>query len=82
MSDRQIFDYHTIEIARIMREHAEIAAGKTGAELLAVRRAENAALMETCARQKRALALLAGDPIEPEMHFGEAVLLPAFGGGG
>lgn len=81
MSDIQIFDAHTTEIKCILKDFQDAANGKTGDELLAIRRAENAALADAAARQGRVLAFMAGEPIEPQTHFGEAVLLPQFGGG-
>jgi hypothetical protein len=50
-------------------------------ELLKIRREQNAVLAEAVARHKRAMDYLKGKPIEPQMHFGESVLLGEGAGG-
>ena len=83
MTTRQILDQHRTEIEVVMRDYL-LAAGeaKTDEELLVVKREENLVLIDMLTTQKRVMALMAGEPIEPVVHFAESVLLPAGGGGG
>ena len=63
-----------------IRKGWEIAAiGHVGKDALEIHRKMNAALLERIRLQERELAFLAGEKIEPEVHFGEAVLLPVGG---
>jgi hypothetical protein len=50
-------------------------------QLLALRAEQYEALIEIVHRHKRHIAFMQGKPVEPEMHFGHAVLLPAGGMG-
>lgn len=77
----EIFDHHTMEIEYIIREYQEKTQGIDSVELLKLRRDMNTKLIDLLTQQKRALDFMAGDPIEPRVHFGESILLPAFGGG-
>lgn len=78
---REIFDHHTMEIEYIIREYQEKMQEIEDVELLKLRREMNARLIDVLTQQKRALDFMAGDPVEPRVHFGESILLPAFGGG-
>lgn len=75
----QLFAQHTAMLMAIMREYDDKARSKSGDELLALRREENAVLLDACQRIKRVLDFQAGEPVEPQTQFGEAVLLPAGG---
>jgi len=48
-------------------------------DVIAVHRKMNAELLERIRLQDRELALISGEKIEPETHFGEAILLPVGG---
>lgn len=64
------------EILRIMYEHDRLVHESPQHEL-AIRRAENVALTEACARHKRELDWMAGIPITPMTHFtGPIVVRP------
>ncbi len=44
------------------------------AELLDTRRECNKALLDACNRHKREFAMMAGEPIEPQVHYGTATV--------
>ncbi len=48
-------------------------------KLIAMRIEQNELLFQTLKKHRRTLEFMRGQKIEPEMHFGEAVLLPAGG---
>ena len=65
-----------------IRKRWEIAAiGHVEVDAIEVHRKMNAELLERIRLHERELALMAGEKIESEVHFGEAVLLPAGGMG-
>jgi hypothetical protein len=77
----QLFD----EIARQLEEAVvgfnRRANGVTDRdELLMIRREQNEVLAEAVARHRRAMNALEGKPIEPQVHFGESVLIGVGGG--
>lgn len=76
--------YHALllELDAVVVEHNKLSLGKTGKELLEIKRAQNHKLQYVLQQQARALALRAGESIEPQVISGEAVLLPVFGVGG
>jgi hypothetical protein len=41
---------------------------------------QNAALLELLTQQRRAIEHMLGKPIDPQTHFGEAIVIGAFGG--
>lgn len=49
--------------------------------LIALKIEQNTALIDALKNQRRILAFWQGKPIEPVVHFGEAVLLPVGGMG-
>jgi hypothetical protein len=48
-------------------------------QLIARRREQQGVLMELMRKHRRVMDYMQGKPVEPETHFGEAVLLPAGG---
>jgi hypothetical protein len=69
---REVLIQHTKELEEVMfRSYPDII---TDEGLLRANRERNEALAELCRKQKRALDFMEGKPIEPEVHFGEAVL--------
>lgn len=63
------------EIQQNLVEFNARASGLTDkAELLELRLAQNEALAELLRKQRRALQFMAGQKIEPEVHFGEVIL--------
>lgn len=79
LAERQILDAHAIELQVIIHNANADAANAQGAELLAARRRMNQALQDKLKEQARVMTFMAGEKVEPEQHFGEAVLLPAGG---
>jgi len=79
---RQLADAHTHEIERVIRDFNERSNGKTGKEVMELHLERYVHLANLLNQQKRVLDSHLGNPVEPEMQFGEAVLLPTFGGGG
>lgn len=73
--DVQVFDAHIHEVQTVIREFNLRCTGKQGADLLAIRREMNKALVELLTEQARAMAFMAGEKIEPKTHFGEAVIV-------
>jgi hypothetical protein len=69
------------EIDNIRKDWDIAAIGHTGKNAIEVHRKMNAALLERIRLHERELAFMSGDKIEPEVHFGEAVLLPVGGMG-
>lgn len=47
--------------------------------ICALRREQYERIEEMIGRHKRAIDFMQGNPVEPQHHFGEAVLLPVFG---
>lgn len=74
---KTVHDECTEEILRLMREHD--AQAQIAADVLPIKRALNAALIEACMKHKRVLAFQAGEKIEPVDHKGEVVLQPVGG---
>jgi hypothetical protein len=69
------------ELQSIIAEYDQRASVVVDKEaLLTLRLEQNAALTEALKKHRRVLEFMLGKPVEPEMHFGSAVLLPAFGG--
>jgi hypothetical protein len=81
MLNGDLFLHHLQEIDDLICLYRVLAAGKEGSDLLAVARDGNAAIAELVRQQGRALALLAGEKIEPEVQFGEGVLIGIGAGG-
>jgi hypothetical protein len=81
MLNGDLFLHHLQEIDDLICQYRDLAEGKEGPELLAVARAGNAVIAELVRQQGRALALLAGEKIEPEVQFGEGVLIGIGAGG-
>jgi hypothetical protein len=81
MLNGDLFLHHLQEIDDLICQYRDLAEGKDGVELLAVARVGNAAIAELVRQQGRALALLAGEKIEPEVQFGEGVLIGIGAGG-
>jgi len=75
MTHLGVLDSLAREIQQNLVDYNAQANGKTDkAELLRIRLEQNDALKELLRKQRRALALMAGEKIEPEMHFGEAII--------
>ena len=69
------YDKYFIEIQMVMRRYQITAARcETPEELLALRREENDALRDLVHQQSRALALLAGETVPPEVQFAKVVV--------
>jgi len=77
--DRNVLIGHTKEIEEVMfKVHPDVISDEG---LFAANRARNDELTELLRRQKRALDFMEGKPIEPELHFAEAVIVGRIGGG-
>jgi hypothetical protein len=75
MNNGEIYDRYFIEIQLVMRRyHAAAATMDDAKKLLELRRQENTALLDLLQQQKRALAYAAGEVVEPETLFAEAVI--------
>ena len=72
-------DAHVTEIKCLLNEYTEKAGSASDDEILAVRREQNAKLLELLQNQKRVMDFFAGEKIEPQTHFGEGVLIGTFG---
>jgi hypothetical protein len=84
MSDNEIYERLVLfkkELDDIRRQWEIAAIGHTSKNAIEVQRKMNAALLDKIKQQDRWLAFAAGEKVEPEAHFGEAVLLPAGGMG-
>jgi hypothetical protein len=82
MNDNEIYAKLALfkkELERTMREWGVAAIGHAGKDVIEIHRKMNAELLERIRLQERELALMMGEKIEPEVHFAEAVLLPAGG---
>jgi hypothetical protein len=80
---RYLTQFHdmAVELERNVVEFNQRASGLTDRQKLMELHAERCEILaEIVKRHKRALDFMAGKPVEPEQHFGEAVLLPVFGG--
>ncbi len=78
---RQLIDAHTHEVESVIRNFNEQLGGKLGREAVELHLQRHAVLVELLTQQKRVLDYLLGNPVDPQPHFGEAVLLPAGGFG-
>lgn len=76
MSDAATFKSYNLEIMGIILDYAAAASGLEGPDLINLRKQENAALFDKLSQQKRALAFMSGEPVEPEVHYAGAVLQP------
>ena len=77
--DREVLIRHTKELEELLlRQYPDIISDEG---LLSANRQRNADLMELLRNQKRVLDLMAGLPIEPEVHQASAIL-HAIGGVG
>ncbi len=47
---------------------------KTEEEMFQIRRQCNQALLDACNRHRREFAMMAGEPIEPQVHYGTATV--------
>ena len=82
MRHLEIFHAHAQELLACIVEWNEKVNGVTDkAELCKIRLAQIAAMREVLHKQKRSIDFMAGNPIEPEVHFAEAVLVGTMGGG-
>jgi streptomycin 6-kinase len=70
----ELYQHNSLAIFAVLNKFKQEAQDKEGDELLAVRRAEAAALFEVVNNIKRVLAYRSGEKIEPVSHSGEAVL--------
>jgi streptomycin 6-kinase len=70
----ELYQHNSLAIFAVVNKFKQEAESKDGEGLLAVKRAEAAALLEVVNNIKRVLDYRAGDKIEPVMHSGEAVL--------
>lgn len=75
MTHLAVLDGLAREIQQNLIEFNARSNGKTDkAELLKIRLEQNDILKELLRKQRRALAFMAGEKIEPETHFGEAII--------
>jgi hypothetical protein len=77
--------FHEIaqELEANIIEYNKQTSGVTGKDqLIALRMEQQSILMELLKKHRRAMDHMQGKPVEPETHFGEAILLPAGGFGG
>jgi hypothetical protein len=81
MTHLAVLDAHARELQGMLIEFNGYANGVTDkAELCALRLRQIAVLREVLHRHKRALDHMAGNPIEPEAQFGEAIVHAVMGG--
>ncbi len=73
--DLQVLDNHIHEIQVVIRDYNARCTGKQGAELLALRREMNRAIVDLLGDQARAMAFMAGEKIEPKTVFAEAIIV-------
>jgi hypothetical protein len=66
-------EFHEDGVGRFIRIMSDL-------DILTIRRRENAELMAALEQQKRELDLMAGEQVQPKMHFAEAVVTGAGGG--
>jgi len=77
-----IFHEMAVELENNLVEFNRQANGITGKEQLAeIRSKQYEILTEIVNRHKRTIDFILGKPVAPQQHFGEAILLPVFGGG-
>jgi hypothetical protein len=82
MQHLAIFDDMAREIAAICYNYNVKANGvRDKAELLKIRGEQNDVLMETLRKHRRTMDFMAGKAVEPQTHFGEAVLIGVGGTG-
>jgi len=68
------------EIQSVINNYNALENGVTDKQKLVEMRIEqNIKLLDLLRQQRRALQFMAGEKIEPEMHFGEGVLIGTFG---
>lgn len=82
MSDEEVFAKLALfkkELDSIRRNWDMAAIGHVTEDVIKIQRKMNAELLERIRLQERELAFILGEKIEPEVHFGEAILLPAGG---
>lgn len=76
MRHLEMFAAHAQEVADVIVRYNECINGVTDkAELVRLRLNHVREMISLLERQARALRFMAGEKIEPEMHFGEAVLV-------
>jgi hypothetical protein len=76
--DRNVLIGHTRELEEVMfRVYGDVISDEG---LFKANRERNDALLELCRKHKRALDFMEGKPIEPELHFADAVLVGTIGG--
>jgi hypothetical protein len=82
MTHMVVFDAHQRELQQLINEGNAEANGVTDkAKLCAIRLGQIAKLTELLRVHKRTLDYLAGNPYEPQVLFGEAVVHGEMGGG-
>jgi hypothetical protein len=71
--DRSVLIGHTKEIEEVMfKVHPDVISDEG---LFTANRKRNEELTELLRQQKRALDFMEGKPLEPEIHFAEAVII-------
>ena len=82
MRHLEVFHAHMQELQACIEKCNAASSGVTNKEeLLAMRLKHIAEIVEVLRQQKRALDFMAGNKVEPEAHFAEAVLVGTMGGG-
>jgi hypothetical protein len=77
-----VFDEMQKELITNLREYNQRANGQTDKEiLLRIRTEQNTALYQLLQKHTRVMDYMRGKAVAPEVHFGEAVLLPVGGQG-
>jgi hypothetical protein len=81
MKHMEVLDAFGRELQAMLVDYNARANGKTDkAEVCELRLEQNAALLELLTQQRRAIEHMLGKPIDPQTHFGEAIVTGAFGG--
>jgi hypothetical protein len=75
-----IFDEITKELQENLVRYNQKANGESDKQkLIELRLEQNDVLVDLLKKHRRVMLYMAGKPIDPEMHFGESVLLPVGG---
>jgi hypothetical protein len=80
LTHMQFFSDVERELTAVIVDYNRKASGVTDkAKLIALRTEQADLLIELLKKHRRAMDFMQGKPVEPVMHFGEAVLLPVGG---
>lgn len=82
MTHLEIFDAHAREVIELIRRYNADVSGVTDkVELIRIRTRHIQDLTGLLAQQSRVMRYMAGEPVEPQVHFAESILHGVGGGG-